>query len=203
MRLRVRSAFSLLYILSIIFNGRTSSQGQMADSKFLNVGEELLRETLPLQMGLRLYQLQGLKPYTWYEVKISYPTSIPASFSLQLKRGKSNSVLNHYRRLLNTEKLMFRTESLESLSNEEGIYVLVTVEPEGIVAVPHVQERQFIIFNIVCDELLLGIPHKAWWVVVLVLLCLGLAFIIPSFLPSYLLQESQSPRIKQDFSKVS
>ncbi|XP_041019244.1 uncharacterized protein LOC121261125 isoform X2 [Juglans microcarpa x Juglans regia] len=180
-----------------------SSSHFWADSKFLNVGEELLRETLPLQMGLRFYQLQGLKPYTCYEVKISYPASIPASFSLQLKRGKSNSVLNHYRRLLNTEKLIFRTESLESLSNEDGIYVLVTVEPEGIVAIPHVQERQFIIFNIVCDELLLGIPHKAWWVVVLVLFCLGLAFIIPSFLPSYLLQESQSPRIKQDFSKVS
>lgn len=47
-----------------------------ADSKFLNVGEELLRETLPLQMGLRLYQLQGVKPYTWYEVKISYPASV-------------------------------------------------------------------------------------------------------------------------------
>ncbi|KAG2699588.1 hypothetical protein I3760_07G198500 [Carya illinoinensis] len=203
MRLRVHSTFSLLYILSIIFNGRTSSQSQMADSKFLNVGEELLRETLPLQMGLRLYQLQGLKPYTWYEVKISYPASIPASFSLQLKRGKSNSVLNHYRRLLNTEKLIFRTESLESLSNEDGIYVLVTVEPEGIVAIPHVQERLFIIFNIVCDELLLGIPHKAWWVVVLVFLCLGLAFIIPSFFPSYLLQESQSPRIKQKFPKAS
>lgn len=29
-----------------------------------------------------------------------------------------------------------------------GIYVLVAVEPEGIVAIPHVDERQFIIFNI-------------------------------------------------------
>ena len=28
------------------------------------------------------------------------------------------------------------------------MYVLVTVEPEGIVAIPHVQERGFIIFNI-------------------------------------------------------
>ncbi|KAL1339291.1 hypothetical protein AAHE18_U025400 [Arachis hypogaea] len=38
--------------------------------------------------------------------------------------------------------------------------LFVTVEPEGFPAIPHVQERQFIIFNIVCDELLLGIPHK-------------------------------------------
>lgn len=60
------------------------------------------------------------------------------------------------------------------------------------------------IFLTVCDELFLGIPHKAWWVVVLVLLCLGLAFIIPSFLPSYLLQKSQSPRsVNHNVSKVS
>lgn len=28
------------------------------------------------------------------------------------------------------------------------MYVLVTVEPEGVVAMPNVQEREFIIFNI-------------------------------------------------------
>ena len=29
-----------------------------------------------------------------------------------------------------------------------GMYVLVTVEPEGVVAIPNVQEREEIIFNI-------------------------------------------------------
>lgn len=193
----------LLYVLSIIINSPTSSQSDMVHSKALNVGEELWRETLPLQMGSRMYKLQGLKPYTWYEVKISYPASIPASFSIQLKRGNSSLALNHNRRLLNTEKLIFRTESLDSPSHQGGIYVLATVEPEGIVAIPHVQERQYIIFNIVCDELLLGIPHKAWWVGLLVLLCLGFAFIIPSFLPSYLLQKSQSPSsVRRNVSKA-
>lgn len=193
----------LLYVLSIIINSPTSSQSDMVHSKALNVGEELWRETLPLQMGSRMYKLQGLKPYTWYEVKISYPASIPASFSIQLKRGNSSLALNHNRRLLNTEKLIFRTESLDSHSHQGGIYVLATVEPEGIVAIPHVQERQYIIFNIVCDELLLGIPHKAWWVGLLVLLCLGFAFIIPSFLPSYLLQKSQSPSsVRRNVSKA-
>ncbi|KAM3736523.1 hypothetical protein ACB098_10G170400 [Castanea mollissima] len=200
----VHNMFILLYLLSIVVNCPTSGYSHMADSKVLNVGEELWKETLPLQTGLRLYQLQGLKPYTWYEVKISYPASIPASFSIQLKRDDSDLTLNHNRRLVNTEKLIFKTESLDSLSNQGHFSVLVTVEPEGIVAIPHVQERQSIIFNIVCDELFLGIPHKAWWVVVLVLLCLGLAFIIPSFLPSYLLQKSQSPRsVNHNVSKVS
>ncbi|KAF3446712.1 hypothetical protein FNV43_RR11892 [Rhamnella rubrinervis] len=170
--------------------------GNAIENKVLNVGEELWKETLPLQMGSRLYRLQGLKSHTWYEVKISYPASIPASFSLQLKRGESDMSLHENRRLLNTEKLIFKTESLDS-SVQEGMYILVSVEPEGFVAIRNVSERQFILFNIVCDELLLGIPHKAWWVVVLVLICLGLAFMIPFFLPPFLLQKSQ------DASKVS
>ena len=53
-------------------------------SKALNVGEELQRETLPLQMGSGLYKLQGLKPYTWYEVKISYPASVCISWYLSI-----------------------------------------------------------------------------------------------------------------------
>lgn len=200
----MHNLFILLNFLSIFINSSTFTLGSVVDSKVLNVGEELVKETLPLQMGLRHYQIQGLKPYTWYEVKISYPASIPASFSIQLKKDNSELGLNRNRRLLNTEKLIFKTESLDSLHDQGGISVLVTVEPEGVVAIPHVQERQFIIFNIVCDELFLGIPHKAWWVVVLVLFCLGLAFIIPSFLPSYLLQKSQSLRlVDQNVSKDS
>ncbi|MBA0578092.1 hypothetical protein Gorai_020393 [Gossypium raimondii] len=76
-----------------------------------------------------------------------------------------------------------------------GLHVLVTVEPEGFVAIPNTKEREFIIFNIarfyfsVCDELLLGIPYYAWWVVAFVVLCLVSALIIPSYLPSYLLRD--------------
>ncbi|KAK9077679.1 hypothetical protein SSX86_006016 [Deinandra increscens subsp. villosa] len=79
----------------------------------LNVGEELRKETIPLQSGSRIYQLQGLRPSTWYEVKISYPASIPASFSLQLKRGDSDLLLKHHRKLLNTEKLIFKNDDID------------------------------------------------------------------------------------------
>ncbi|KAF1859457.1 hypothetical protein Lal_00010041, partial [Lupinus albus] len=156
------------------------------EDKILDAGEELCQETLPLQGGSRFYHIQRLKPHMWYEVKISYPASIPASFSLQLKRDKSSMELKSNRRLLNTEKLIFK-----SYSDQDKTYVLVTVEPEGVPAKPYIRERQFIIFNIVCDELLLGIPHKAWWVVALALLCLGIALVIPYFLPSYLLPKKQ------------
>ncbi|CAA2976261.1 uncharacterized protein LOC111402439 isoform X1 [Olea europaea subsp. europaea] len=118
------------------------------NAKVLHVGEELLKETLPLQMGSRLYELKGLKPHTWYEVKISYPASIPSSFSLQLKRGSSDLGLNMGRKLLNTEKLIFKTDGIDSFSDQQGLHVMVNVEPEGVVAIPGKQERKFVIFNI-------------------------------------------------------
>ncbi|MED6221737.1 hypothetical protein PIB30_057613 [Stylosanthes scabra] len=191
--------FILLCILQIIIKGPELCFGNMAQDKILRVGEELRRETLLLQGGSRFYQLENLKPHTWYEVKISYPASIPAIFSIQLQEDKSKLLLNNNRRLLNTEKLIFKSYGDEDKHN----VLLVTVEPEGFPAIPHVQERQFIIFNIVCDELLLGIPHKAWWVVVLALLCLCIAFIIPSFLPPYLLPKNQVSRSTQHVSKTS
>ncbi|KAG5523272.1 hypothetical protein RHGRI_035184 [Rhododendron griersonianum] len=176
--------------------------GILVDRKILNVGEELWKETLPLQMGSRLYLLEGVKSYTSYEVKISYPTSIPSRFSLLLTRGNSSLGQNWKRKLLNTEKLIFKTDNLELSSDEtlvensaqDGMYVLVTVEPEGVVALPNVQERKEVIFNIVCDELLLFIPQHAWWVVILVVLCLGSAAVIPRFLPSYFLRTNRSPQ---------
>ncbi|KAK3008998.1 hypothetical protein RJ639_013590 [Escallonia herrerae] len=188
----IYSSCVLLYILSDL----PLNHGHPLERRVLEVGKELWKEHLPLGMGSCLYQLQGLKSNTWYEVKISYPASIPASFSLHLKRGNSGPGLNRQRKLLNTEKLIFKSNTEDFLSNqgESETYVLVTVEPAGVVAIPQRRERQDVIFNIVCDELLLGIPHKAWLVVILVVICLGLAFVIPSLLPSYLLHKNLSPQ---------
>ncbi|KAK8535286.1 hypothetical protein V6N12_056809 [Hibiscus sabdariffa] len=171
--------FIPIYILIFIVSSSIFSHGKGLDAGVLNVGEELKAETLPLKMGSRAYKLQGLKSLTWYEVKISYPAS----------KGESDSGLSRNRRLLNTEKLIFKTDDLDTINDQGGLFVLVTVEPEGFVAIPNTKEREFIIFNIVCDELLLGIPYQAWWVVVFVVLCLVSALIIPGYLPSYLLRD--------------
>uniref|UniRef100_A0A1D1YX64 DNA mismatch repair protein MutS n=1 Tax=Anthurium amnicola TaxID=1678845 RepID=A0A1D1YX64_9ARAE len=138
-------------------------------------------------MGQRLYQLKGLKDSTWYEVKISYPASIPASFSIQLRREMPDIWSGKNRRLLNTEKLIFKA-NIDQLIDA---YVLVTVEAAGFVAMPHARERETVLFNIVCDELSFGIPHKAWCVGILAVLCLLLAVIAPYYLPSNLLTKNQ------------
>ncbi|KAK9141998.1 hypothetical protein Syun_011398 [Stephania yunnanensis] len=107
----------------------------------LMVGEELWKESLPLRVGSsHIYQLHGLKPLKWYE--------IPASFSIQLKRGESLMGLYQTRRLLNTEKLIFVADGDQLRESGGGLYVLVSVEPAGFVAFPNVQERQDVIYNI-------------------------------------------------------
>ncbi|KAE9453539.1 hypothetical protein C3L33_14560, partial [Rhododendron williamsianum] len=46
------------------------------------------------------------------------------------------------------EKITQYGETLVENSAQDGMYVLVTVEPEGVVALPNVQERKEVIFNI-------------------------------------------------------
>ncbi|CAL4946884.1 unnamed protein product [Urochloa decumbens] len=147
-------------------------------TRVLSVGKELLGETMPLHHGRRVYRIDGLRPSAWYEVKISYPASIPSSFSIRLVDdldGADWSSKN--RRLLNTEKIIFKAEG------SSPVYALVTVEPEGVVAKPNVTEREHALFNIVCDELMLWIPVFAWWLGITALLCIVLASLAPVVLP--------------------
>uniref|UniRef100_A0ACD6A1X6 Uncharacterized protein n=2 Tax=Avena sativa TaxID=4498 RepID=A0ACD6A1X6_AVESA len=167
----------LLIILLLLSSAPSSLEAE--DARALRVGDELVGETMPLRHGRRLYRLAGLRPPAWYEVKISYPASIPSSFSIRLVNDPDavEDLGSKNRRLLNTEKIIFKAES------NKPVYVLVTVEPEGVVAKPNVPERELALFNIVCDELLLGIPHFAWWVGVAALISIVLASLAPYFLP--------------------
>ncbi|KAJ3670177.1 hypothetical protein LUZ60_010501 [Juncus effusus] len=163
------------------------STSNSLETKDLIVGDELKRETLPLNNGESIYKIIGLKDYNWYEVKISYPASIPASFSIELKGDETNQRLNTNRRLLNTEKIIFKSE------NNQPVYVVVSVNAEGVVAQPNVQERELVLFNIACDELMLGVPRFAWWLGSTAILCLLFALIFPYFFPfDWLLSSEKS-----------
>ncbi|KAH9287827.1 hypothetical protein KI387_031944, partial [Taxus chinensis] len=122
---------------------------QQSRAKVLNVGEELIQEVLPLHMGQALYELYGLKASRWYEVKISYPASIPARFSIAIVKDNATIVFNLGRRLLNTEKQIFKADKIVPDASAYGKnFALVSVEPAGIVAKSHLKEQQFVIFNI-------------------------------------------------------
>lgn len=160
----------------------------LSRTRILNVGEELTQEVLPLNMGQSIYELHGLKALRWYEVKISYPASIPASFSIAIVKDNSTKVSNLGRRLLNTEKLIFKAENIfTEISGHSRICAFVSVQPAGVVAKSHLKEQEFVIFNIVCDELIYGIPIHAWWIGFLVLFVIIISCYIPTLLPPELL----------------
>ncbi|XP_044392332.1 uncharacterized protein [Triticum aestivum] len=190
----------VLLIVILLLSSASSSLEAEEPLRALSIGDELVGETMPLRHGRRVYRLAGLRPPAWYEVKISYPASIPSSFSIRLvsdpdaaeDQGSKN------RRLLNTEKIIFQAESTKP------VYVLVTVEPEGVVAKPNVKERELALFNIVCDELLLGIPRFAWWVGIAAVICLVLASLAPYFLPIHKLLNYETAKSSDaDAAKLS
>ncbi|XP_047077427.1 uncharacterized protein LOC124687720 [Lolium rigidum] len=188
------------FLLSILFLLSSACSSLEEEAKALRVGNELVGETMPLRRGRRFYRIAGLRPPAWYEIKISYPTTIPSSFSVRIVNdphaveewGSKN------RRLLNTEKMIFKAESTKP------VYVLVTVEPEGVVAKPDVPERELALFNIVCDELVLGIPHFAWWIGIAALLCIVLASVAPYFLSMHKLLNYEPAQSRDvDAAKIS
>nr|TKV90729.1 hypothetical protein SEVIR_9G047700v2 [Setaria viridis] len=138
-----RGRIVFVVLLSALLLLSSAAHSAEESTRVLSVGEELVGETMPLRNGRRVYRINGLRPSAWYEVKISYPASIPSSFSIRLvddPDGADWSSKN--RRLLNTEKIIFKAEG------SNPVYVLVTVEPEGVVAKPNVPEREHALFNI-------------------------------------------------------
>uniref|UniRef100_A0A453P328 Uncharacterized protein n=1 Tax=Aegilops tauschii subsp. strangulata TaxID=200361 RepID=A0A453P328_AEGTS len=102
----------LCFLLTILFM-LSSARSLEEEARALSVGDELVGETIPLRYGRRLYRLAGLRPPAWYEIKISYPTSIPSSFSIRLVNDPNavEDLGSKNRRLLNTEKILFKAES--------------------------------------------------------------------------------------------
>ncbi|TKV90728.1 hypothetical protein SEVIR_9G047700v4 [Setaria viridis] len=195
-----RGRIVFVVLLSALLLLSSAAHSAEESTRVLSVGEELVGETMPLRNGRRVYRINGLRPSAWYEVKISYPASIPSSFSIRLvddPDGADWSSKN--RRLLNTEKIIFKAEG------SNPVYVLVTVEPEGVVAKPNVPEREHALFNIVCDELMLGLPVFTWWVGIAALLCIVLASLAPLVLPLHkLLNNYEGSDLNQaDAAKMS
>ncbi|KAH7661868.1 hypothetical protein IHE45_15G092600 [Dioscorea alata] len=189
--MRFSSWFAVLFLQTLALSCQSLRHGFdfNADTRILTVGEELRGETLPLKSGRRFYRLAGLKESAWYE--------IPASFDIRLEKDVPEIWLGRNRRLLNTEKMIFKADKSDELSNIGGMYALVTVEAAGVIAKPGLPERELVVYNIVCDELLFGIPHKAWWVGIAALLCLILASVIPYFFPFRSVFKNGSPQSKQ------
>ncbi|XP_024524495.1 uncharacterized protein LOC112344292 [Selaginella moellendorffii] len=187
LRVRNRTARTTLLLLlcGCSFFFRSSSQSD--DVRTLDVGRERLGEILPLAaMGSAVYQVRGLDPAHDYEIKVSYPASVPAAFSLTLLHSRRSSGTT--RRLLNVEKIIFPAR--EHLILDEGshkVFVRVSVKPAGVIAKRNFKEQEFIVYNIMCERVFFsGIPEQAWWIGFLATGALLFSYFLANILPHLL-----------------
>lgn len=175
----------------------------ISDTRKLKVGEELFEEELALQRGQCIYELVGLELPKSYEVKISYPASIPASFTIELLKEGLLPATRGGRRLLNTEKIIFRADESQGAEVYERmapVHVLITVKPAGVVANRHAKEQPVVIYNILCEEVTFGIPQQAWWIGILGAAAIMISLLLPMSLPEHLLpRKGKEPSRKQAF----
>ncbi|CAM6085483.1 unnamed protein product [Calypogeia fissa] len=177
-RWRGFNQFQWVLVLSLMMVGwitKPSLTHAVSNSDFselevraLRLGQERIEETLPFRGGGKcIYELMDMEEDHWYEVKISYPASTPALFSIDLLPEHDEDSSSLGRKLLNTEKIIFRVpKGPASQGGQDGVKqrVLVSVKPEGFVAQPYMQEQPFIVYNILLEEVVLGIPLQAFWV---------------------------------------
>jgi len=112
---------------------------------------------------------------------------IPASFDISFLQHRLQYRRNARRRLLNIEKTVFYIAGIYSQQDPGPLgRVLVEVHPAGVISKHHASDHAFIIYNILCEEVLLGIPRQAWWVGFLAVCVICSAFYISGRLPETL-----------------
>lgn len=114
-----------------------------------------------------LYELVGLQPASQYEVRVSYPATVPSAFDLQFHTAPSG------RRLRNVEKLVFLTDEQGLVRGAAQPLVRVTPLRTGVPLVP--SPPQPVPYSIVLEAMPLGVPHSSWPLIGAVLLLLPLA----------------------------
>eukprot|EP00742_Colponemidia_sp_Colp-10_P008947 GILJ01009721.1.p1 GENE.GILJ01009721.1~~GILJ01009721.1.p1 ORF type:complete len:234 (+),score=26.31 GILJ01009721.1:142-843(+) len=106
-----------------------------------------------------------------YEVRVSYPGTMSAAFSLQWARLDGVSQHRQMRRLLNTEKLVFWTgpnsEILGASQPVEGRYYLIVSAERDSPSYDRKIMQKPILYNIVLESLLYGAPYDSIKLVVL------------------------------------
>lgn len=144
-----------------------------------------------------------LEPNTEYEVRVSYPASMPTVFTMRLTpaSGKPAVPSGSLRRLLNTEKLVVRSTSQGVVLTPDGepAQLSLWAKVEGV-ASPLAPERKEAVFNIVLDPISAGVPGGVWslWKALTLALLAAVALVVlltrwkgsPFLLPASLLEDN-------------
>ncbi|KAL9967081.1 hypothetical protein ACROYT_G025244 [Oculina patagonica] len=107
-----------------------------------------------------VYHLVQLEPGRSYELRVSYHSTTPTDFYIQMIPQEA-LVKGKQRKLLNIDKLVFSNHLTEQYANVTAIRTGIPYDPASL--------AEPVVYNIVLERLLLGIPWHSWRLVVLVL----------------------------------
>lgn len=153
-----------------------------AQSKLLKPFDYITGELIDLDGDARAYQLVDLKPSTGYEVRLSFPASIPAFIKFQIVDGSAAAPAlrsKQARRLLDCEKLIFATDSNSAVQGFATPAVLVTAKRRSVHRDGPTAGASKLVYNIVLAELLpvVGLPLDSIPVVVAVVAAVLIALL--------------------------
>jgi hypothetical protein len=115
----------------------------------------------------KLYRMTNLQSEKKYEIRVSYPATMPAIFTIKVSNELSSLRGTHNKKLLNIEKEIFEAKSQE-------MYAHVHVEREGESWDPKIRDSP-IIFNIIVETLVFGsVPSSAIRLIILVIVSMTL-----------------------------
>uniref|UniRef100_A0A383VZ02 Uncharacterized protein n=1 Tax=Tetradesmus obliquus TaxID=3088 RepID=A0A383VZ02_TETOB len=170
-------------------------------------------ELIDLDGDARAYQLVDLKPSTGYEVRLSFPASIPAFIKFQIVDSSAAAPplrSKPARRLLDCEKLIFATDSNGAVQGFANPAVLVTAKRRSVHRDGPTAGASKLVYNIVLAELLpvVGLPLDSIPVVVAVVAAVLIALVWSlywsrSIFPRLLLWLTAAPAAAADSSSAS
>ncbi|XP_031556496.1 uncharacterized protein LOC116293231 [Actinia tenebrosa] len=148
--------------------------------------EKLLVNEILHHMESAVYLLQNLEKQCSYELRISYPATVPTEFLIKLMNSTEYSRNNNGRKLLNTEKIVFENDQ----HNEQ--YAKVTAIRTGVPL--HSSRLQDpVIYNIVLEKLYLGLPWEVWktGMFIVITLAIIMKYVLPQLQKYFELQRLQ------------
>eukprot|EP01104_Vermistella_antarctica_P020268 TRINITY_DN860_c0_g2_i2.p1 TRINITY_DN860_c0_g2~~TRINITY_DN860_c0_g2_i2.p1 ORF type:complete len:212 (-),score=20.47 TRINITY_DN860_c0_g2_i2:249-884(-) len=143
----------------------------------LQVDTELRNEVIHLKDRSRTYCMPKLSPSSHYEVRISYPSRIPIKFSIDIADDGGFKASSDRRTLLNTDKVMFQTDSGGKMIGHSPSQSCVVVSAVYAGLSPSGTLRTAS-YNIVLETLFHGAPYSVFNIVAFVAGCAVGAYLL-------------------------
>ncbi|KXJ28223.1 hypothetical protein AC249_AIPGENE5867 [Exaiptasia diaphana] len=152
----------VLFVVSYFFRSLTSENIRRLVPEQLQPNEYLSHNES------RIYWLTNLEHECDYELRISYPATIPTTFLLELTSPINYLPGHQGRKLLNIEKMIFKNSKSDQ-------YAKVTAIRTGL-PWNSAKLKDRVYFNIVLEKLYFGLPLEVWKTGVFILCTLIIVF---------------------------